>query len=102
MPERKMPLGKIDFAGLFEIKDQVSYISRRDIEDKEGNVKGWAGLVLYKDGRSEIEYTCPNCEKAGYDTEGITRAKNGTFTFTCQNCQRKVKLPKLKSLAKKK
>ncbi|MFH1786301.1 MAG: hypothetical protein ABH829_01430 [archaeon] len=102
MPDRKMPLGKIDFARLYEIKDQIAYISRRDVEDKEGSVTGWAGLVIYRGGRAEVEYTCPHCRKAGYSTEGIVRAKNGTFTFTCGNCKKKVKLPKLKSLAKEK
>jgi hypothetical protein len=84
----------------FSLKDikpgEFSYISRRKLEDKNGEIKG--EIFLWKRPDEEdhsFVLECPYCQKEG---EGTVSLKRRPYRIRCASCEKSITLKKLKNV----
>ncbi|OYT42484.1 MAG: hypothetical protein B6U78_01125 [Candidatus Aenigmarchaeota archaeon ex4484_224] len=77
---------------------KLQYITRREVPNSKGEIKGKVMIVKYKEEEfARVKYKCPEC---GYEGELQIPFKK-PFIFKCEKCGFKFKIISLRAEIKK-
>jgi len=87
----------------FDLKDikpgSFSYLTKRKLENKEGEESG--EIFLWKEKEKEESQYVMKCPHCGVEQEGSVVLVKRPYRLRCSSCERSITLPKLQKEAKK-